>query len=91
MVPILCIAASGAPAELQEQLNCALRRFCGEGDMKWVSLLMWAGGDPRSRGPVLGRTRRCEQRGRSFHLVENVIRTILEYADFPAALTARTR
>jgi hypothetical protein len=38
---------------LQEQLDCALRHFCGEGDLKWVSLLMWAGGDPRSRGPCL--------------------------------------
>jgi hypothetical protein len=40
-------------AQLQEQVDCALRHFCGEGDMKWVSLLMWAGGDPRSRGPCL--------------------------------------
>jgi len=40
-------------AQLQEQLDCALRHFCGAGDMKWVSLLMWAGGDPRSRGPCL--------------------------------------
>jgi hypothetical protein len=40
-------------AALQEQLDCALRHFCGEGDLKWVSLLMWAGGDPRSRGPCL--------------------------------------
>ena len=40
-------------AELQEQLDCALRHFCGEGDLKWVSLLMWAGGNPRSRGPCL--------------------------------------
>jgi hypothetical protein len=40
-------------AQLQEQLDCALRHFCGEGDLKWVSLLMWAGGDPRSRGPCL--------------------------------------
>jgi hypothetical protein len=39
--------------QLQEQLDCALRHFCGEGDLKWVSLLMWAGGDPRSRGPCL--------------------------------------
>lgn len=38
-------------AQLQEQLDCALRYFCGEGDLKWVSLLLWAGGDPRSRGP----------------------------------------
>jgi hypothetical protein len=42
-------------AALQEQLDCALRHFCGEGDLKWVSLLMWAGGDPRSRGPCLER------------------------------------
>lgn len=40
-------------SQLQEQVDCALRHFCGEGDMKWVSLLMWAGGDPRSRGPCL--------------------------------------
>lgn len=38
---------------LQEQLDCALRYFCHEGDLKWVSLLMWAGGDPRSHGPSL--------------------------------------
>jgi ankyrin repeat protein len=40
-------------SQLREQLDCALRHFCAEGDLKWVSLLMWAGGDPRSRGPVL--------------------------------------
>jgi hypothetical protein len=40
-------------AQLQEQLDCALRHFCGEGDLKWVSLLMWAGGNPRSRGSCL--------------------------------------
>jgi len=39
--------------QLQEQLDCALRYFCSKGDLKWVSLLMWAGGDPRSRGPCL--------------------------------------
>lgn len=39
--------------QLQEQLDCALRHFCGKGDLKWVSLLIWAGGDPRSRGPCL--------------------------------------
>lgn len=42
-------------AQLQEQVDCALRYFCGEGDLKWVSLLMWAGGDPRSYGPVLNK------------------------------------
>jgi hypothetical protein len=41
--------------QLQEQLDCALRHFCAEGDLKWVSLLRWAGGDPRSRGPSLGK------------------------------------
>jgi hypothetical protein len=39
--------------QLHEQLDCALRYFCRKGDLKWVSLLMWAGGDPRSRGPCL--------------------------------------
>jgi hypothetical protein len=38
---------------LQDQMDCALRHFCGGGDLKWVNLLMWAGGDPRSRGPCL--------------------------------------
>ncbi len=41
--------------QLQEQLDCALRHFCGEGDLKWISLLMWAGGDSHSRGPCLGK------------------------------------
>jgi ankyrin repeat protein len=40
-------------SQLQEQVDCALRHFCYEGDMKWVSLLVWAGGNPRSRGPCL--------------------------------------
>ena len=39
--------------QLQEQVDCALRYFCGQGDLKWVSLMMWAGGDPRSLGPNL--------------------------------------
>ncbi len=39
-----------APA-LQEQADRALRYFCYEGDLKWVSLLLWAGANPRSRGP----------------------------------------
>jgi ankyrin repeat protein len=41
-----------APA-MQEQLDCALRHFCYEGDLKWVNLLIWAGGDARSLGPSL--------------------------------------
>lgn len=36
--------------QLQEQLDRALRYFAHKGDLKWVSLLMWAGGNPRSRG-----------------------------------------
>ena len=31
----------------------ALRQFCQEGNLKWVSLLMWAGANPRSSGPAL--------------------------------------
>jgi hypothetical protein len=38
---------------LQQQADMALRQFCQEGNLKWVSLLMWAGADPRSRGPAL--------------------------------------
>ena len=37
---------------LQQQLDRALRYFCREGDLKWVSLLMWVGANPRSVGPV---------------------------------------
>lgn len=40
-------------APLQEQADMALRQFCQEGSLKWVSLLTWAGADPRSRGPAL--------------------------------------
>lgn len=39
--------------KLQEQADRALRYFCDEGNLKWVSLLMWAGANPRSRGPNL--------------------------------------
>ncbi|MBZ5558978.1 MAG: ankyrin repeat domain-containing protein [Acidobacteriia bacterium] len=39
--------------QLQQQADMALRQFCQEGNLKWVSLLMWAGGNPRSRGPAL--------------------------------------
>lgn len=35
---------------LEEQVNIALRHFCANGDLKWVSLMLWAGGDPRSLG-----------------------------------------
>ena len=31
----------------------ALRQFAQEGNLKWVSLLMWAGADPRSSGPTV--------------------------------------
>jgi len=40
-------------AQLQDQADRALRQFCERGDLKWVSLLMWAGADPRSIGPTL--------------------------------------
>jgi ankyrin repeat protein len=42
-----------AAPHLQEQADRALRHFCFKGDLKWVSLLMWAGADPRSVGPTL--------------------------------------
>jgi hypothetical protein len=40
-------------SNLQEQIDRALRHFCHSGDLKWVSLLMWAGANPRSSGPRL--------------------------------------
>jgi hypothetical protein len=39
-------------AQLQAQLDSALRSACAKGDLKWVSLLAWAGADPRSSGPA---------------------------------------
>jgi hypothetical protein len=38
---------------LQRQVDMALRQFAQEGNLKWVSLLMWAGADPRSLGPTI--------------------------------------
>ena len=35
---------------LQEQADIALRHFCREGDLKWVSLMIWAGATPGHRG-----------------------------------------
>jgi hypothetical protein len=35
---------------LQRQADMALRQFAQDGNLKWVSLLMWAGADPRSSG-----------------------------------------
>ncbi len=39
--------------KLQQQVDMALRQFCCDGNLKWVSLLLWAGADPRSSGPLL--------------------------------------
>lgn len=39
--------------EMQEQADRALRHFASEGNLKWISLMMWAGADPRSRGPSI--------------------------------------
>jgi hypothetical protein len=36
--------------ELKEQANVAMRHHCKEGDIKWVSLLLWAGADPLKPG-----------------------------------------
>jgi hypothetical protein len=35
----------------QDQANIALRHHCKEGNLKWVSLMLWAGADPYARGP----------------------------------------
>ncbi len=36
--------------ELQEQADIALRHHCAEGNLKWVSLMLWAGADPFTPG-----------------------------------------
>ena len=38
---------------LQRQADMALRQFAQDGNLKWVSLLMWASADPRSSGPTV--------------------------------------
>jgi hypothetical protein len=42
------------PPQLQEQADVALRQHCHDGNVKWVSLLMWSGADPTSIGPTIG-------------------------------------
>ena len=34
-----------------EQINIALRYHCREGNLKWASLMLWAGADPHAPGP----------------------------------------
>jgi hypothetical protein len=38
----------------KRQLNLALRHLAREGNLKWVSLLIWAGGDPHVHLPDIG-------------------------------------
>jgi ankyrin repeat protein len=38
----------------KRQLNLALRHLAREGNLKWVSMLMWAGGDPHLHLPDIG-------------------------------------
>src|SRR6202162_2175563 len=40
--------------QLQDQADRALRYFCHEGNLKWISLMLWAGANPRAAGPKLG-------------------------------------
>lgn len=37
-------------SSFQEQINIALRHHCKEGNLKWVSLMLWAGADPYAKG-----------------------------------------
>lgn len=37
-------------SSFQDQVNMALRHHCTEGNLKWVSLLLWAGADPFAKG-----------------------------------------
>jgi hypothetical protein len=40
----------GGFPSFQEQANIGLRHHCKEGNLKWVSLLLWAGADPYGPG-----------------------------------------
>lgn len=40
--------------ELKHQIDLALRHHAREGNLKWVSLLLWAGADPYVRLPDIG-------------------------------------
>jgi hypothetical protein len=42
----VCRACIERNPDLKEQLNIALRSNCKVGNLKWVSLLLWAGADP---------------------------------------------
>jgi hypothetical protein len=53
--------------KLQAQADMALREFCRDGNLKWVSLLMWAGADPRSHGPRLEYIGDPEMHTTAFH------------------------
>ena len=46
-------AQPGLAAQLDEQADCALRYFCSEGNLKWVSLMLWIGANARTNGPSL--------------------------------------
>lgn len=37
---------------IQRQVNEALRHHCQKGDLKWVSLMLWAGADPYDTEPL---------------------------------------
>jgi len=54
-------------AQLQVQADIALRYFCREGNLKWVSLLLWAGADPRSHGPTLENLDDPDMNATAFH------------------------
>jgi hypothetical protein len=40
--------------KLQGHADRALRYFCHEGNLKWISLMLWAGANPRAAGPKIG-------------------------------------
>lgn len=47
----------------QEQADIALRYHCRKGDLKWVSLMLWADADPFSPGEDEYDTSYCEEEG----------------------------
>jgi len=45
----------------QRQADIALRHHCKQGNLKWVSLMLWAGADPYSPGPESPNAKTCPE------------------------------
>ena len=72
-------------AKLQEQLDMALALHCRDGEERWVSMLMWAGGNPYAEVRDLERIKDADKSWMRISGVESAVRIgnvkILEMLD----------